>query len=189
MKQAQVLNEIEFKRVVAMVRDGKHRKRNEVALCLSFWVGLRVCEIAALKVSDVYEADGTVKEIVNLSASQTKGGNSRQVIINQKMQKLLRVYCLQAQSCNFDGPLLPSQKSQKHFSSNSLCQVFWRIYKQAGLSNASSHSGRRTFITRLANASVNAKVIMSLAGHKNLSTTQRYIEVNPKQLLSAVNLV
>lgn len=188
MKQAQVLNEIEFKRVVAMVRDGKHRMRNEVALCISFWVGLRVCEIAALKVSDVYEADGTVKEVVNLLANQTKGSNSRQVIINQKMQKLLRVYWLQAQSYCFDGPLLPSQKSQKHFSSNSLCQLFWRIYKNAGLSNASSHSGRRTFITKLANASVNAKAIMTLAGHKNLSTTQRYIEVNHEQLVKIMNL-
>ena len=189
MKQAQVLSDVEFKRVVALVRDGKNRMRNEVALCLSFWVGLRVCEIAALKVSDVYEQNGEVKEVVYLTASQTKGNDSRQVVLNEKMQKLLRVYWLQAQAYKYNGALIPSQKSYKHFSANSLCQLFLRIYKEAGFSNASSHSGRRTFITKLANASVNAKVIMTLAGHKNLSTTQRYIEVNQQQLSNAVNLL
>lgn len=124
-----------------------------------------------------------------MNASQTKGDKSRQIVLNEKMQKLLRVYWLQAQVFSYGGPLIPSQKSSKHFSANSLCQLFWRIFKSAGFSNASSHSGRRTFITKLANASVNPKVIMALAGHKNLSTTQRYIEVNQNQLTKAANLI
>jgi integrase/recombinase XerD len=81
------------------------------------------------------------------------------------MQKLLRVYWMQAKAYKSDGTLIPSQKRLKHFSSNSLCQVLWCICKKAGLSNASSHAGRRTFITKLANKSVNAKMIMTLAGH------------------------
>jgi len=52
-----------------------------------------------------------------------------------------------------------------------------------------SHSGRRSFITALANKSINAKVIMNLARHRNLSTTQRYIEVNDEQLKNAVELI
>jgi integrase/recombinase XerD len=52
----------------------------------------------------------------------------------------------------------------------------------------SSHSSRRSFITKLAHSGVSAKVIMTLAGHKHLSTTQRYIDVNDEMLRQAVEL-
>jgi len=83
--------------------------------------------------------------------------------------------------------LLRSQKGAA-FSANSLCQLFGHLYADAGLEGASSHSGRRTFITNLAHKGVSAKVLMTLAGHSNLSTTQRYIEVNDAMLLQAVEL-
>ena len=82
---------------------------------------------------------------------------------------------------DLDTPLLITQK-RTQFSANSLCQLINSIYKRCGLSNVTSHSGRRSFITALANKSINAKVIMNLARHRNLSTTQRYIEVNDEQL-------
>lgn len=84
-------------------------------------------------------------------------------------------------------PLIRSQKG-KAFSANSLCQLFLRIYADADIEGASSHSGRRTFITNLAHKGVSAKVLMTLAGHSDLSTTQRYIDVNDKMLLEAVEL-
>ncbi len=61
-------------------------------------------------------------------------------------------------------------------SANSLVQVFGRFYRKAGLSNASSHSGRRSFLTGLAHKGVNVRVLAALAGHKNISTTQRYMK-------------
>ncbi|MEF2554457.1 tyrosine-type recombinase/integrase [Aurantimonas sp. A2-1-M11] len=56
-------------------------------------------------------------------------------------------------------------------------------------SQSTSHSGRRWFITRLAHSGVSAKVIMTLAGHKNLGTTQRYIDVNDEMMRAAVELL
>jgi integrase/recombinase XerD len=61
--------------------------------------------------------------------------------------------------------------------------------KTAGVKGATSHSGRRTFITKLASKGVSAKALMTLAGHKHLSTTQRYIEVNDAMLRAAVDLL
>lgn len=55
-------------------------------------------------------------------------------------------------------------------------------------SGATSHSGRRTFITNLANKGVSARVVMELAGHTNLITTQGYIDVNEGLLLEAAEL-
>jgi integrase/recombinase XerD len=80
--------------------------------------------------------------------------------------------------------------TQKHtaFSANTLCQLFGILYGCAGITGGSSHGGRRSFITKLAHSGVSAKVIMTLAGHKHLSTTQRYIDVNDEMLRQAVEL-
>ncbi len=60
-----------------------------------------------------------------------------------------------------------------------------RIPMSVGL----SHSGRRSFISKLAHNGVSPKVIMTLAGHRHLTTTQRYIDVNDEMLRKDVNLV
>lgn len=85
-------------------------------------------------------------------------------------------------------PLFYTQKSVG-FSASSLTQYFFHLYRDAGFLNASSHSGRRSFITRLANKGVGVRVLMSLAGHKNISTTQHYIDVNDEQKRAAVELI
>ena len=57
---------------------------------------------------------------------------------------------------------------------------FHRLYQDLGFAGASSHSGRRTFITRTAKKIVEAggslRDVQELAGHTSLSTTQRYIQ-------------
>ncbi|MDB4187968.1 site-specific integrase [bacterium] len=85
-------------------------------------------------------------------------------------------------------PLFVSQK-RGHFSANTMCQLFLDIYKAVGLKDASSHSGRRTYITRLANKGVGVRLLAELAGHSHISTTQRYIDVNSEQLSAAVELL
>ena len=50
-------------------------------------------------------------------------------------------------------------------------------------------SGRRTYITRLANKGVGVRLLAALAGHSHISTTQRYIDVNSDQLIEAVELL
>ena len=189
MKQAKVLSKAEISRVVAVIDAGNHSARNKIAFCLTHLAGMRVKEVAALRVGDIYDQNGDVLDQVTLASSQTKGTKSRSVMISRKLRKLLAQYYLHLPKQIPDFPLIYSQKSQNPFSPNSLCQVFSRIYAAAGIRGASSHSGRRTFITNLASRGVSAKVLMKLAGHKHLSTTQRYIEVNDKMLKEAVNLI
>ena len=188
MKQAKTLSKAEFKRVVAVIRAGRNAQRNELAFLLSYYAGLRVKEIAALKCNDVFDGNGFVKRIVALTAAQTKGSAGRTIVLNEKLVKALTELHINIANKNCsDKPLIRSQKGSA-FSANSLCQLFLRIYAEAGIDGASSHSGRRTFITNLAHKGVSAKVLMTLAGHKHLSTTQRYIDVNDELLLNAVEL-
>ncbi len=85
-------------------------------------------------------------------------------------------------------PLFRTQKNGA-FSPNTLCQLFGELYRKAGIKGASSHSGRRGFITKLAHSGISSKVIMELAGHKYLSTTQKYIEVDDRMKRAAVEVV
>ncbi len=188
MKQAKVLSKSEISRVVAVINAGNHSARNKVAFYCTHLAGMRVKEVAALTVGDVYASDGTVRDQLMLNSHQTKGAKARTVMLNRKLRKLLRDYynCLPRRNASF--PLIYSQKSYKHFSPNSLCQVFSRIYGAAGVRGATSHSGRRGFITKLASKGISARVLMELAGHAHLSTTQRYIDVNEKMLREAVEL-
>jgi len=63
------------------------------------------------------------------------------------------------------------------------------MYQRAGIKGASSHSGRKTFLTSLASQGVSVFVLASLAGHKSIATTQRYVTVNDDTKRKAVELV
>jgi integrase/recombinase XerD len=187
VKQAKVLTEKEFRTALAAVGTMKHAARNRAALMLSHYAGMRVGEIAALMVGDVLTAKGEVKEQVLLRASTTKNGEARTVFFSAKLRQELARYvvALKVAERSADAPFLETQK-RTAFSGNTLCQLFGHLYALAGIDGASSHSGRRWFITRLAHSGVSPKVIMTLAGHKHLTTTQRYIEVNDEMLRAAV---
>ncbi len=65
-------------------------------------------------------------------------------------------------------------------SSASVVMWFQDLYRVLGMVGCSSHSGRRTFVTRAARKVVEAggslRDVQQLAGHANLGTTQGYIE-------------
>ena len=87
-------------------------------------------------------------------------------------------------------PFFPSQKSVKcGFSANSLGQTLTQIYQAAGLEGASSHSGRRTFLTNLANRGTAIHLLKTLAGHRNIATTAAYLYSSPAQLRAVVEMV
>ena len=61
--------------------------------------------------------------------------------------------------------------------------------KRIDRGDEASHSGRRTGLTNLAERGVGVRVLMALAGHSNMATTQRYIDLRPAMLKAAVELV
>ena len=188
MRQAQTLNEAQLRRVIKYTRSRRHPVRDETIILTSFYAGLRAKEIAALTVGNVFDEDGNVRSQFILSAAQSKGGQTRTVYLNQRFRKVLLEYSACIRITDPQRPLFASQKGG-HFSANTMCQLFLDIYKAVGLKDASSHSGRRTYITRLANKGVGVRLLAELAGHSHISTTQRYIDVNAEQLSAAVELL
>ncbi len=189
MKQAKVLTAAETKRLLAVIANERYAERNRLAVMLSHFAGLRVGEIASLSVSDVMDGEGRVRDQLRLNPSQTKGGVSRTVFVNKRLQREIRRYLESLPALPApETALAPSQKGGR-FSANTLCQLFGELYRKAGIDGATSHSGRRSFITKLAHSGISSKVIMELAGHKHLSTTQKYIDVNDEMKRAAVEVV
>jgi integrase/recombinase XerD len=199
MSQARVLTERELRKVLNFCNTQPHATRNRTMLLCTHMAGMRVGEVAALTVSDVLAMDGTVKEEIALSAQQTKGNKERTVLVPKKLRDELTSYLQQrygltnllaVTQTDTQRALFPTQKNPKRgFTANTLCQLFHKIYKDSQMYGATSHSGRRTFITKLADKGVGVRVLMALAGHKSIATTQRYIELNPTIMKAAVELI
>ncbi|RYH06236.1 site-specific integrase [Tropicimonas sp. IMCC6043] len=190
MKQAKLLAQAEQKRVSALIDAHRYSARNHAIFALSFFAGLRACEIAALKVGDVYGADGQVRDTIFLTAGQTKGDEANTVLVSKKLSKALAVYAAAypRHTSKRDAPLFFSAK-RGGFSAQTIVNLFARFYTLAGIKGASSHSGRRQFLTELADKGVNARVIQALARHKHLNTTMRYIDLNENKLRNAIELI
>ena len=190
MKQAKLLTDAEFKRLTAVINSLRYQTRNHTTVALSFYAGLRACEIAALRVGDVFDDAGGVKDTIYLNSTQTKGSDSTTVLVNTKLKRQLEKFAKQypVHMSSRTAPLLFSAKGGG-FSAQTIVNLFKRIYKIAGIEGASSHSGRRQFVTKLADQGINARLVQVLARHKHLSTTQRYIDVNENALRNAVELL
>jgi integrase/recombinase XerD len=188
MSQAKTLTEAEIRKVKNHIAVRKHAARNRAMLMVTHLAGCRVGEVAALKIGDVWSAEGAVKDEIRLQADQTKGKHPRTVFVAEKLRRELIAYLATIDRSDTRKPLFATQKRDK-FNANTLCQFFHHLYKQAGIAGASSHSGRRTFITTLANKGVGVRVLMSLAGHRNISTTQAYIDINDGMKRMAVEMI
>ncbi|MDP4064454.1 Tyrosine recombinase XerD [Rhodobacteraceae bacterium IMCC1933] len=188
MAQAQTLTDAQLRRCLKWCQMRRHSARDTTIFYVSYYAGLRAKEIAALTVGDVYDEQGSVREQFALDAVQTKGAKTRTVWINAKLRRQLELYRSSLLFKDSNRALFQSQKGGA-FSANTMTQLFLNIYRAAGFKNASSHSGRRTFITELASKGVSVRVLAELAGHSSIQTTQRYIDVNPQQMSAAVELL
>ena len=166
---------------------GPNMRRNRVVLYFSHYLGLRAKELAALKLSDVYDHKRSkTKETIRLLAAYTKGQKFREVyLVNEQAIDHLKAY-LYAERCDSspEAPLFMSQKGG-HFNNKSMARMINTLYKQAGV-NASSHSGRRSFATHLIRKNVDIHSVQQLMGHSSIQTTQEYFATDPNKLRDAM---
>lgn len=188
MAKAKVLTKDEIKRVMRIAETGTNGLRDRVSLSLSVMAGMRIGEIAALTIGDVRGLDGKAVGIINLSRHQTKGNRSRRVFVSDELRKLLNVYLSQISQLDDSRAFIRSSRTGGHFSNVSLSLRFKAIYAQAGI-KTSSHSGRRTFATRLNAAGIGMVTIQQAMGHSSIQTTAGYCHVDDAQLANAVNAI
>lgn len=190
MAAAKSLTPAELERVLAYISTQPYAQRNRAMLMMTVAAGLRVSEVAGLMLGDVLDDEGCVRSEVHLAAHRVKHGHARTIFINTRLRDELATYIQTRPNKDFSLPLFPTHRGpRRHFSPNTLSQHFYWLYRKAGVRGASSHSGRKTFLTSLAAQGVSVFVLAALAGHKSIATTQKYVTVNDDVKRKAVELV
>jgi integrase len=140
---------------------------------LSAKAGLRAGEIANLTWDMVVDANGQISGLIELADAAAKKCSGRSIPIHADLAAALTAWRQVAPPSEHvisGGPMTP------------LSIVVWfnRAFKNIGLKGCSSHSGRRTFVTRAARivhkAGGSLRDVQLLAGHRSIQTTQRYID-------------
>ncbi len=188
MSQAKTLTPAEIEQVLAYISQRGYAMRNRVMFLTGLFSGMRVGEIASLRVGDVRNTDGSVRAEIRLTADQTKGRQPRTVFLPQKLRVELQTYLDLRGQVPATNPLFITG-GRKPFSANLMAQHFHYLFKHAGIAGASSHSMRRSFITNLANKGISVRVLAEISGHRSIAVTQKYIDVNDDMKRHAVELV
>lgn len=198
MSQAKVLSEKELKRVLKVVESKRHASRNRCMFLMTHLCGTRIKETCSVLLKDVLNDDGSIKSQIRLTSEQTKGSKARVVYVSERMQKEIEMYLktrfklqnLKAVTMtDTNRALFPNQKNPiRGFSANTATQAMNSWYKDAKI-DGTSHSGRRGFITNLANKGVHVRILQELASHSSIAVTQRYIDVNQDKLRTAVEML
>ena len=187
-KQAKVLTDNQQKAVLGCIAARRHAARrhaarrhaarNTLMFLLSVDAGLRAKEIAQLDWSMITDAVGNIAGEIRLQDIAAKGNSGGVVFISKRLGDALAAYG--------NGQLLKGRviKSQNGAGMNAqvVTNWFFNLYRELGYDGCSSHSGRRTAITRWARriSSVGGSMrdVQSLARHSSLAMTQRYIDIS-----------
>ena len=176
-KRAKILSPDHVEDLLVFARQTRHPIRNQVLVLLSVKAGLRAGEIANLTWPMLAEPTGQIGTSLELLDSAAKKGSGRVIPIHPDLHaaliKLARLTLVPG------GPVIRSERGGP-MTPVSIVYWFAKAYRAIGLEGCSSHSGRRTFITRAARlvhqAGGSLRDVQLLAGHRSIQTTQRYID-------------
>jgi site-specific recombinase XerD len=172
-----LLNEDEISRLF----DALENKKHKAMLLATYSAGLRVSEVANLKIEDIDS------ERMQLRIERAKGKKDRYVTLSRFLLDVLRDYF----ATYVPQPkvyLFESEQSGEAYPTRTIQQIFSnarskaKILKQVGI-----HSLRHSFATHLLDKGTDIKYIKDLLGHFNLKTTERYLHVTNRQLMQIMS--
>lgn len=175
-KQAKVLSDAHISALRQYCLRTRYPLRNLTMVLLSAKGGLRAGEIAKLTWEMVLTPSGDIGTMIEIQNKIAKKGSGRSVPIHPDLHKALKRLLRESDGA---GPVIRSERNERL---NDLSVVIWfaTAYRKLGLNGCSSHSGRRTFITRAArlvhHTGGSLRDVQLLAGHQSIQTTQRYID-------------
>lgn len=185
--QAATLTDTKLNQLLKLISIGNNSERNQTVMAFSHYLALRAKEIASLRISDVVDDHGNIRDTLRLKASYTKGNKHRNLpVTHPKLRKILESwinYRIETDGRLFasNAPLFKSQKGDA-FSANTMTRMLNNLYKDNGFDGCTSHTGRRSAITKLVNKGISLNKVKVIAGHNNIQTTMRYVDTNPDEL-------
>jgi integrase len=175
---AKVLAQVDVRRLLKHVEASRWPCRNSAMVLLSFKAGLRACEIAGLTWDMVLSSNGQLSTSVSVSRHIAKRGTARRIPMHSTLRAELATLHKKYGKPH-TGAVIRSERGGT-MRPSSVVNWFSKTFAEIDLKGCSSHSGRRTFITRsarlLQRTGGSLKDVQELAGHRSLTTTERYIE-------------
>jgi integrase/recombinase XerD len=178
--KSSIFSESDFQKLRRSLKNRKHK----LLLDIAWWTGERWGAIVKLKVGDVYDAHGTPLEYITFLAANRKDRKTRQVYIHPTLATELQAY-----PAPKDGWLFPGERTpDDHITMSGADKILRAALERLGWTakGFSTHSTRRSFITRLHRQGTDLITIKDLTGHASLQNVQRYIESDPKRAEKAL---
>jgi len=175
-KQAKTLCDDQIETAIKAVQTSRYPDRNHAILLLSIKAGLRAGEIAKLTWPMVCNASGDVSGTIELYDIAAKNHSGRTIPMHPQIKHILQKL---RRSDDTNSAIIKSERGEA-MTAGSIVNWFADLYRQLHLRGCSSHSGRRTFITKAARlihlTGGSLRDVQQLAGHRSIEMTQRYIE-------------
>ena len=193
-KQAKILTDKQVRAVLAELDTRRYPVRDRVMFLLSIKAGLRAKEIASVTWAMVTDAEGEICDVIALENRASKGkGGGRHIPIHPDLKAaLIALHLDRGEKAQADMPVIHSERD-RGLSAAAVVVWFHRLYSGLGMVGCSSHSGRRSFITRAARkiseVGGSLRDVQALAGHRSLGTTARYIEADAEAQRKVVALI
>lgn len=187
--QGAIITDSDYQKIRKMARSKKYRLLFDIAR----YTGERWGAIVQLSVSDVYDDFWQPRNTITFRANTRKASPNgkratRQVPVHPQLLELLEAYRPEDASCW----LFPSRiDSEAHITLRAADLMFRAAVEAAALTHKgySTHSTRRTFITRLWEQGVDLHTIQLLTGHSDTKSLVRYIEADPERIKKAIALL
>lgn len=171
-----VMSAPEIKTFIDSIKNIKHR----TIVMLLYSSGMRLGEIAALKITDIDSKNMRIK------IQQGKGAKDRFTILSEQVLKELRAYYLiyKPQEYLFNG-----YKPGKPISRRMIEHLVQKALLQLGLQSKkyTVHTIRHSFATHLVDNGTDLHTVKELLGHTALQTTMRYMHLSTKRIESIIN--
>jgi integrase/recombinase XerD len=188
-KQAKILTDEQISRLLIYTNTQRNPLRNKCIALLSIRAGLRAAEIAKLDWSMVLDPSGAIGSAIELRDHAAKKGSGRLIPLHHDLRAALAAW---RDATVPVGPVVRSERDGP-MTPVSIVNWFALAYGALDLDGCSSHSGRRTFITRAARmvhkAGGSLRDVQLLAGHKSIAVTQTYIDGDSDAQRRLVSLI
>lgn len=186
--KAAILSEKDYAKIRREIRSQKYK----LLLDLAWFTGERWGSLLQLTKSDVYNADGSPRDEITFKARTRKASpdgkrQTRQVPTHELLKEVLANY----KPIDNSIYLFPCKDGSQPIKLRVLDTIFRNAVERAGLSakGISTHSTRRTFITRLWEKGIDLLTIKRITGHKSYQVLEGYIEDNTNRIAGAINLL
>lgn len=190
MKGTRPLDNTEIQRVCASFQ-GTYAVRNRGLFVIGVSTGGRISELLSLRVADVYQNGAPVSDLL-YDKSVVKGGEvSRAIPVNvdgrQAIEALMHWHRDRYGDVSEHRALFASRQGDGAIDRRTADGVLKKAFEAAGLNGKlATHSMRKSFAQRLYDQTGDIFAVQEMLGHKNVSTTQRYLGVNYASVRSAV---